>query len=220
MDNIKIGEFIQKQRKEKGMTQAEVAQKLNVTNKAVSKWETGKGMPDIYLIESLADILGVTISELIKGEKISENEVKHETIVKETISIAKEEISKKNKLVKRLTISFGIVLVLVLLVNIVANIFPLYDSDLHYTQEYIIGTGNIRGEVNAAKFLEYHKDFEIGANKYGYAVFKNPEKAFKTLKAEFNDGIKCIQKEFKLLPFSKVTYKMYSKMRFSSYYWN
>ena len=63
MDNIKIGEFIQKERKEKGMTQTELAMKLNVTNKAVSKWETGKGMPDIYLIETLADILGVSITE-------------------------------------------------------------------------------------------------------------------------------------------------------------
>jgi len=217
MDNIKIGEFIQRQRKEKGMTQTELAQKLTVTNKAVSKWETGKGMPDIYLIEALADTLGVSITELIKGEKTTKEEVKAENIVKQTISLAKEEINKKDKLVKRLTISFGVGLLLVVLVNIFANIFPLYNNDLKYTQEYIVGTGNIRGEVNIAKFLEYSEDFAIGANQYGYAVFKNPEKAFKTLKREFAKGIKCIQKEFNLLPFSKLTYKMYSKMRISSY---
>jgi len=217
MDNIKIGEFISKLRKEKGLTQAELAQKLNVTNKAVSKWETGKGMPDIYLIEPLAEALGVSITEFIKGEKINKDEVKSENIVKETIEFAKEEINKKEILLKKTIVISSVLLVLIFIINIFANIFPLYDSDLEYTQEYVIGTSNIRGEVDIAAFLEYSEDFEIGANKYGYAVFKNPEKAFKTLKREYSDGIKCIQKEFSLLPFSKITYKMYSKMRISSY---
>lgn len=216
MDNIKFGEFITNLRKEKNMTQAELAKKLNVTNKAVSKWENGHSMPDICLIEALAECLDVSIAELIKGERITKEEVKAENIVKETISFAKEEINKKNNLVKKLIVTFSAILVLLLLCNVIANAFPLYDNDLAYTQEYIVGTGNIRGEVNVAKFLEYHEDFEIGANQYGYAVFKNPEKAFKTLKREYSKGIKCIQREFNLLPFSKLTYKMYSKMRVSS----
>lgn len=57
MDNQKLGIFITELRKEKGLTQAQLAQKLNVTDKAVSKWERGVGFPDIKLLEPLADVL-------------------------------------------------------------------------------------------------------------------------------------------------------------------
>lgn len=56
MDNQKLGIFITELRKEKGLTQAQLAQKLNVTDKAVSKWERGVGFPDIKLLEPLADV--------------------------------------------------------------------------------------------------------------------------------------------------------------------
>ena len=59
MDNQKLGIFITELRKEKGLTQAQLAQKLNVTDKAVSKWERGVGFPDIKLLEPLADVLDI-----------------------------------------------------------------------------------------------------------------------------------------------------------------
>ena len=68
MDNIKFGKLILKLRKEKNMTQKELAEKLNVTDKAVSKWERGDSFPDITLLEPIAKELGVTVSELITGE--------------------------------------------------------------------------------------------------------------------------------------------------------
>lgn len=69
MDNLKFGAFIAQLRKELGFTQKELADKLNVTDKAVSKWETGKGFPDVKLLEPLAQILGVSLVELIRGER-------------------------------------------------------------------------------------------------------------------------------------------------------
>lgn len=66
MDNIVFGKFVAALRTEKGMTQAELAQQLHVTNKAVSKWETGKGFPDIQLLEPLAEALGVSVMELMR----------------------------------------------------------------------------------------------------------------------------------------------------------
>ncbi|WP_051624174.1 helix-turn-helix domain-containing protein [Clostridium akagii] len=68
MDNKKVGCFIASQRKEKSMTQQSLADKLNVTSKAVSKWETGQGYPEITTIPTLAEILEVTTGELLNGE--------------------------------------------------------------------------------------------------------------------------------------------------------
>jgi transcriptional regulator with XRE-family HTH domain len=69
MDKYKFGEFIYNQRKKLGYTQDELGRKLKVTNKAVSKWETGETLPDIQLLEELARVLNVTLDELITGVK-------------------------------------------------------------------------------------------------------------------------------------------------------
>ena len=66
MDNIRFGAFVAQLRKEQGLTQKELADRLNVTDKAVSKWETGKGFPDVKLLEPLAQALGISLVELIK----------------------------------------------------------------------------------------------------------------------------------------------------------
>lgn len=71
MDNEKIGQFICELRKSKKMTQKDLATQLNITDKAVSKWERGLSYPDISLLASIADVLGVTTSELLNGEKNS-----------------------------------------------------------------------------------------------------------------------------------------------------
>ena len=65
-----IGKFISACRKEKGLTQMQLAEKLNITNRAVSKWETGKSMPDVSLMLDLCNILGITVNELLSGERI------------------------------------------------------------------------------------------------------------------------------------------------------
>ena len=69
MDNKKFGEFIAGLRKEKGYTQSQLAEILCVTDKAVSKWERGVGIPDIKLIEPLSEALGVSILEIMQSEK-------------------------------------------------------------------------------------------------------------------------------------------------------
>lgn len=69
MDNTQFGAFIAQLRKEQGLTQKELADKLNVTDKAVSKWETGKGFPDVKLLEPLAQALGVSLVELMQGKR-------------------------------------------------------------------------------------------------------------------------------------------------------
>jgi len=71
MDQIKIGKFIAECRKNKNMTQTQLAEILNTTNKSVSKWENGSCLPDSSLYEPLCDILGITINELFAGQKIT-----------------------------------------------------------------------------------------------------------------------------------------------------
>ena len=71
MNQEAIGNFISACRKEKGLTQAQLAEKLNITNRAVSKWETGKSIPDAAIMLDLCKILGISVNELLSGERIA-----------------------------------------------------------------------------------------------------------------------------------------------------
>ena len=71
MDQIKIGKFIAQCRKDRGMTQLQLAEKLGITDRAVSKWETGKSMPDVGIIPELCQTLDITVNDLLSGEKVS-----------------------------------------------------------------------------------------------------------------------------------------------------
>ena len=73
MDQVKIGKFLKELRKEKGLTQEQLAEKLNVSNRSISRYETGNNMPDISLLIEIADIFEVSIPEIINGERKSEN---------------------------------------------------------------------------------------------------------------------------------------------------
>ena len=68
MDSQKLGSFITEMRKRKGLTQRELAEQLNLTDKAVSKWERGLGLPDLKMIEPLAQALGVSVLDIMRGE--------------------------------------------------------------------------------------------------------------------------------------------------------
>ena len=69
MDYEKTGRFLQELRKENGLTQLALAERLGVTDRAVSKWERGKGFPDVSLLKPLAEVLDVSVSELLDGER-------------------------------------------------------------------------------------------------------------------------------------------------------
>lgn len=74
MNPSEIGRFIAACRKEKGLSQAQLAEKLSITNRAVSKWETGKCIPDASLMLELCAILGINVNELLSGERIPEED--------------------------------------------------------------------------------------------------------------------------------------------------
>ena len=94
MNQEKIGKFIQELRKEKEMTQQELANKLNITDRAISKWENGRGLPDLSLIKPLCEELDISINELLSGEKLSEKEYneKLEENIEKTIEYTTNKI--------------------------------------------------------------------------------------------------------------------------------
>lgn len=83
MDAKKFGAFLATTRKEKNMTQAQLAEKIDVTDKAVSRWERGLGFPDITTMEPLADALGISLLELMRSEKLNEDMKKEQYSAKE-----------------------------------------------------------------------------------------------------------------------------------------
>lgn len=82
MDKYKFGEFIYQKRKELGLTQDELGYKLGVTNKAVSKWETGDNLPDIIMLKKLAQVFGLTVDELLSQKEMKKEEQKNTKVNK------------------------------------------------------------------------------------------------------------------------------------------
>ena len=99
MDLIKIGKFIAECRKKENLTQMQLAEKLNITDRAVSKWETGRSLPDSSIMLELCEVLKITVNDLLCGEKIimENNNQKNEQLL---IDMAKE-LEQKNKTVWR-----------------------------------------------------------------------------------------------------------------------
>ena len=95
MDQLKIGKFIAECRKQKGLTQMQLSEKLGITDKAISKWERGISMPDASIMLEVCDILGISVNELLCGEKINmeNNDQKNEQLL---LDMAKE-LERKNK---------------------------------------------------------------------------------------------------------------------------
>lgn len=97
MNNKKTGVLIAQIRKENGLTQKQLADKIGVSNATISKWETAKGFPDISLIEPLADALGISVSEIIAGERLVSNK-KTDDLISDLVDISINEQNRKRKI--------------------------------------------------------------------------------------------------------------------------
>lgn len=103
MDMVKMGSFLAELRKEHNLTQAELGEKLGVTNKTISRWETGNYMPPVEMLEELSNMYGMTINELLSGKKLSTEEYKEmaETNIKETLKASTFELKEKQEYFKK-----------------------------------------------------------------------------------------------------------------------
>ncbi len=111
MDSKIIGEFIKEQRALKNLTQKQLAEKLGVTDKAISRWETGKGIPDVSLLIPLSNALEVSVHEILLGEKIEEEKKieKYEETIVNTLTTNKKQISSLHKIIYALFVAVEVV---------------------------------------------------------------------------------------------------------------
>lgn len=121
MDQIKIGKFIAQRRKSVNLTQMQLAEKLNITDRAVSKWETGKSLPDSSLMLELCDILGITVNDLLSGEVVTMESYNKE-LENKLIEVLKEKENSDRRLLTLEWVIGGFSL-LVLMVPIVIGAY-------------------------------------------------------------------------------------------------
>ncbi len=103
MDMVKMGSFLAELRKEHKLTQAELGEKLGVTNKTVSRWETGNYMPPVEALEELSKLYGLTINELLSGRKLTAEEYREmaESNIRETLEASAFELKEKRMFFKK-----------------------------------------------------------------------------------------------------------------------
>lgn len=107
MNQVKIGKFIASKRKEQGLTQLQLAEKLCITDRAVSKWETGKSLPDASLMPELCKLLKITINDLLCGEVVSVENYNEKTEKALLEMVKKEEMQNKKLMMYENVIGFG-----------------------------------------------------------------------------------------------------------------
>lgn len=112
MNNKDFGSFIAELRKEQGITQKELADQVGVSDKAVSRWETGKNYPDVEIMQNLSDALGISISELMQGERLDQSEI---------IKVSNKNIIKSFKKNKKNKIIFTVIISIILIALITVS---------------------------------------------------------------------------------------------------
>ena len=120
MDQIKIGKFILNCRKEKGLTQEKLAEKLGVTSKSISRWENGNTMPDYSLLKDLCNELDINVNELLSGEKIKGNDYMNKS--EENLIKLRKQIDKRKKVLTIITYIFMAIIIIAFVLNIVLNL--------------------------------------------------------------------------------------------------
>jgi len=123
MDQIKIGKFIALERKTKKYTQRELADKLGISDKTISKWERGNGFPEVSLLLPLCNELDITVNELLSGERLQEMDYKKKA-EENMVNLVKEAQESKKKMVMSMLIAFLAIIAAVPLV-VVAGMFEM-----------------------------------------------------------------------------------------------
>lgn len=167
MDIEKIGLFIKELRNEKKLTQKELAEKLNITDRAISKWERGKGLPDISYLEDLSKIFEVSILEILKGER--SNEIHKEDILYSVEYGSKLEKEKTYEVYNRL---LNIIIISIMLIVVAFNCRNIY----HYYKTYQfnpetdynvhVSNENIKYDLEKIEFIRNNKGIIFTEDEY------------------------------------------------------
>ncbi len=146
MDSLKTGEFIKILRTEKGLTQKELSEILNCTDKAISRWETGKGFPDIVFLTPLAKTLGVTVNELLAGEKMSEKELvtKSDEVIISTMQEAENDKKKWQNIIFTVLCTFQLVTIYVMTIFNLSDEVVKFSAVLYVVSCICVGLLNVK----------------------------------------------------------------------------
>lgn len=193
MNQEKIGKFIASLRKEKNLTQLQLAEKLNITDRAVSKWECGKSMPDPSIMLELCKILGISVNELLIGEKIKEEEI---LITSDANLVKALTIVQKNKIALKRIILAIIIIATILFIGYL--IYWNYEIDLDYTR----GLVECNIEDDTLVFKEYrdasaiHSTIIDTQNNITYVFFHSNDLLYNYIRFHkyFYDNIGLIAK--------------------------
>jgi transcriptional regulator with XRE-family HTH domain len=173
MNQEKTGKFIARLRKDKKMTQEQLAEKMGVSINAVSKWERGLSFPDVSLYKKLCKELNINIEELINGEKDSSDEAKEKAIISTINETNKIKKNSKRKLII-LSLIFAIILCGLiyynknLKVNLVNDSDYLYDEVINYMKE-----NELKGNPEAKE-----KDFNVFYSYHPFGIEKNNNRKY------------------------------------------
>ena len=138
IDRERFGAFLAALRKEKGLTQRELAQRIFVSDKAVSKWERGAGLPDVALLIPLAEALDVTVTELLEGRRLEEEPVSAqdaEALVRKALALSEESAARGGPDRKRWAVRYGLCLALALAEGVCLGRGMVYDAE-HWAVYY------------------------------------------------------------------------------------
>lgn len=161
MDQIQIGKFIAACRKEKGMTQAQLAEKMSVSDRAVSKWETGKNMPDSSIMLDLCAELGITVNDLLNGRRIAMDNYK-ETAEKIMLEMRQAKEQNDRMLLQTEIVMCSVSVALMLVLDLLAAYMNMPDW--------------LRAVLIAVSFLQLIPCFHISMKieqRAGYYMCKN-----------------------------------------------
>ena len=104
MDQIKMGKFVADERKRKGYTQKQLSEKLDISDKTISKWERGNGFPEVSLLLPLCNELDITVNELLSGERVSEEDYQKKA-EENMVNLVREAQESKKKIISSVIIS-------------------------------------------------------------------------------------------------------------------
>lgn len=166
MDQIKIGKFISERRKGVNLTQMQLADKLNITDRAISKWERGKAMPDSSIMLELCDILKISVNDLLSGEVVTVDNYNKE-LENNLLEVIKQK-EQSDKRMLRLEVFIGFAAVVTLLVLMAVAIYVQMADCLRFT---LIGIGFIlfiAGCLCALRIEQVAGYYECKACKHRY----------------------------------------------------
>ncbi len=174
MEKETLGAFVCELRKEKQMTQKEMAEKLGITDKAISKWERGLSYPDISMLEPIAELLDVSVMEFLQGQRIQKETTltvqEAQKMVDDSLILSDSEIHRKH-IRSKTVILLGCVL-LMFLVSLLLNIYNLMQQK----------------QQNKGLIPQTNSEpYETVQDENGNPVFKNPDKALLQMQKESLD---------------------------------